>query len=87
MTNTTLLEFPCDFPVKIIGVNSTDFIKDIKGIALKHFSEFKNTDLTYKMSGKSNYLAMTVNVRAESQSQLDGFYQDVTKHPDIKMVL
>jgi putative lipoic acid-binding regulatory protein len=87
MTKTTLMEFPCNFPVKIIGTNSQAFLNDIKKIVMKHFSDFKEDDLAHKSSQQSTYLAITVKVLAQNQEMLDAFYQDVTKHPDIKMVL
>jgi putative lipoic acid-binding regulatory protein len=87
MTKTTLMEFPCLFPVKIIGTNSQLFLDDVKKITIKHFPKFNAGDLTHKMSQKSNYLAITVTVFAENQAMLDALYQDLTKLPDIKMVL
>lgn len=87
MTQTTLMEFPCNFPVKIIGINSLVFIGDVKSITIKHFPNFKDEDLTHKISEKNNYLAITAIVYAENQMMLDAYYQELTKHPDIKMVL
>lgn len=90
MTNTThpsLMEFPCCFPVKIIGLNNKDFIEALKKIALKHFPEFKETDLSEKPSQKNNYLAVTLTVFAQNQKMLDALYQDLTKIPQVKMVL
>ncbi|CEG56945.1 YbeD family protein [Legionella fallonii] len=87
MTRTTLIEFPCYFPVKIIGVNSQTFIYEIREITLKHFPTFKEADITHKLSQKSNFLAITTTVYAENQEILDAYYQALVKHPDIKMVL
>jgi putative lipoic acid-binding regulatory protein len=87
MTQTTLMEFPCTFPVKIIGITSSSFLNEIKKIILKHFPDFSDADLTSKISQKNNYLAITVKVLAQNQAMLDAFYQEITRHPDIKMVL
>ncbi|MFI4919936.1 MAG: YbeD family protein [Legionellales bacterium] len=92
MTKNTLIEFPCNFPIKIIGSLSLDFlvedfIKDIEQITKKHFPGFSNEALTHKASKQSNYLAITVTVFAENQDRLDDFYKEITKHPAIKMVL
>lgn len=87
MTKTTLMEFPCHFPVKIIGTNSQLFLDKVKKITIKHFPNFNTEDLTHKVSQKSNYLAITVTVFAENQAMLDALYQALTKLPDIKMVL
>lgn len=87
MTHTSLMEFPCQFPVKIIGTNSQNFIDDIKDLARKHFPEFKDADLTQKPSQQNNYLALTLTVLAQNQKMLDELYQDLTKNPNVKMVL
>lgn len=87
MTNTTLMEFPCKFAVKVIGSHSSSFINDVKQITLKHFPNFQDSDLVQKESGKSNYLALTVSVMAQSQPMLDDYYRDLTKISDVKMVL
>lgn len=87
MTKKTIIEFPCDFPVKIIGVNSDIFLEEIKKIVNYHFPDFNHEQLTHKLSEKNSYLAITVTVCAVNQEMLDAFYQDLTKHPDVKMVL
>lgn len=87
MTETTLIEFPCHFPIKIIGTNSELFISEIKQIVINHFPAFEDNHITHKMSKKNNYLAITVIVYAESQKTLDALYKELTQHPDVKMVL
>lgn len=87
MTKTTLMEFPCMFPVKIIGTKSQVFMTEIKEIIRSHFSEFKDTDFSCKESLQGNYLAITAQVWATNQAMLDAFYEEITQHPDIKMVL
>ncbi|CAM2910274.1 YbeD family protein [Legionella worsleiensis] len=87
MTNKSIIEFPCDFPVKIIGINSDVFLEEIKTIVNVHFPAFDHKNLTHKVSEKSSYLAITVTVCATNQEMLDSFYQDLTKHPHVKMVL
>lgn len=87
MTKTTLMEFPCMFPVKIIGTKSQVFLTEIKQIIKSHFPEFKDADFSCKESQQGNYLAITAQVWATNQAMLDAFYQEITQHPDIKMVL
>lgn len=87
MKKNSLIEFPCHFPVKIIGVNTQAFIEEIEHITLSHFLNFDKTCITHKKSKGENYVAMTVTVYAENQEKLDAFYQEVTKHPLVKMVL
>lgn len=83
----SLMEFPCNFPIKVIGVKTSDFARDIASIARKHFPTTPDESIVYQESQKGNYLAITLTVYAENQPSLDALYQELTKHPDIKMVL
>lgn len=46
MNNKSLIEFPCDFPIKIVGVNSNDFVEQITNIVKSHFPNFTNESLS-----------------------------------------
>ena len=87
MTNTTLIEFPCHFPVKIIGTNSPVFLEEVRVIILNHFPNATDESITHKLSQKSNFLAITATVLAENQEMLDDFYREISTLPDVKMVL
>lgn len=87
MNKTTLIDFPCHFPVKIIGANLDSFINAVLDITKTHFSSFEEQHFTHKKSNNNNYLAITVTVYAENQETLDAFYREITKLPDVKMVL
>jgi hypothetical protein len=87
MAKTTLIEFPCLFPVKIIGLNTQLFIDEIKQITKKHFLDFDEQNFSQKLSQKNNYLAISVKVYAQNQESLDAFYQEITKHEQVRMVL
>lgn len=85
--NNTLMEFPCDFQIKVIGVNSDVFSAEVLNIARKYFPETKETSIRSQPSQQGNYLAITLTVYVQDQITLDSLYMDLTNHPDIKMVL
>lgn len=85
--NSTLMEFPCHFPIKIIGKKTGNFKTDIISLVLKHFPETSAAKISCKASQQGNYLAITAIVYTHDQFSLDALYQSLTKHPDIKMVL
>lgn len=87
MTTQSLMEFPCNFTIKIIGTHSEIFLNEILQIIKTHFPEFDPSTLVSKSSKESNYLALSATVTALNQKMLDSLYQDLTKHPDVKMVL
>ena len=87
MSQTTLLEFPCDFPLKIMGANTADFAQTIAVIVATHAPDFDPAAMEMRPSKASNYLALTCTVRAVSQAQLDALYRELTAHPMVKVVL
>ncbi len=86
-TKPTLIEFPCHFPIKVMGKNTPQFLNEIREITLRHFPAIEEEKITHKPSRENNFLAITITVFAENQEMLDDFYREITKHPDIKMVL
>ncbi len=82
-----LLVFPSDFPIKIIGEVTERFQEEILAIARKHHPELEDDAIQLKKSGQGNYLAISITVRAVSQTALDALYTELSKHPDTKMVL
>lgn len=83
----SLMEFPCDFLIKIIGKNSAVFAADVANSIRKHFPNTQDNSISSQPSQQSNYIAISVTVHALDQTTLDALYLELTQHPDIKMVL
>lgn len=83
----TLLEFPCDFPIKIMGARVEGFAQAVAEAVLVHAPDFDPASMTMRPSSKGNYLALTCTIRAESKAQLDDLYRALTAHPMVKVVL
>ena len=84
---TTLLEFPTDFPVKIMGERRDDFAQAMVELVQRHAPDFKAEAVEMRASSKGNYLSVTCIVRATSKAQLDALYREITAHPWVKMAL
>jgi putative lipoic acid-binding regulatory protein len=82
MTDTTQpespLEFPCDFPIKALGRAASDFDARIVSLIRRHVPDLAEGAVTVRRSRHSNYLAVTVVVRATSRAQLDAIYEDLS---------
>lgn len=83
----TLLEFPCDFPVKIMGSRVDEFAQIIVALVLDHAPDFDPSSVEMRPSSKGNYLSLTCTIRATSQLQLDNLYRALTSHPLVKVAL
>lgn len=86
-TRPTLLEFPCEFPIKIMGARIDAFAQAVVEVVLRHASDFDPASVEMRPSRKGNYLAITCTIRAVSQQQLDDLYRELSSHPLVKVVL
>jgi putative lipoic acid-binding regulatory protein len=83
----TLLEFPCQFPIKAMGKNSPDFDSTVVRIVQQHVSDKKKLAVKTRLSKGDNYLSVTVMIEATSKKQLDAIYQCLTDCPEVLMAL
>jgi len=83
----SLLEFPCEFPIKMMGRVSEDFQETAVLLVEKHAGKVGDDAITVAPSRKGNFLSVTVTIIAESQEQLDNIYQDLTDHEEILVAL
>jgi putative lipoic acid-binding regulatory protein len=83
----SLITYPCDFPIKIMGVTQDGFAQTMVDVVLLHDPEFDADKMEMRPSSKGNYLSLTVTVRATSREQLDNLYRALSSHPMVKVVL
>lgn len=83
----SLIEFPCDFPVKIMGARSNGFAQSVLDVVLRHAPDFDAATMEMRLSKGGNYLSLTCTVRATSKAQLDALYMELTQHPEVKVAL
>ncbi len=87
MTESSLLEFPCDFPLKIIGFQRSGYAQSILDVVKRHAPEYDGTEMEMRPSSKGKYLSLTCTIQATSQTQLDALYQELCDHPMVVKVL
>ena len=87
MQEKELLQFPCDFPIKVMGASAPHFAETIGAAVRELVPDFDPSTITERKSAKSRYTALTVTVRATSRQQLDSVYLMLTSHPLVKIVL
>lgn len=87
MSEETLLEFPCQFPIKAMGKTEVELDLLVVEIIRRHAPDINEGAVTTRPSKDGNYMAVTVIIEASSKQQLDAIYQDLTDHPHILMAL
>jgi len=85
--DATLLEYPCDFPVKILGHTQAGFAQAVLDVVKRHAPDFDAATMELRASKRRKYLSVTCVIRATSREQLDNLYQELCDHPMVVMVL
>lgn len=83
----SLLEFPCEFPIKIMGLARDDFAQTILEIVRRHAPDFNGATMEMRSSSGAKYLSLTCTINATSKTQLDALYRELSQHEMIKIVL
>lgn len=87
MAEETLIEFPCEFPIKIMGETCDGFAEAIVDVVRTHAPDFDATRVEMRPSSTGKYLSLTCTITATSKLQLDDLYRALTAHPMVKVVL
>jgi putative lipoic acid-binding regulatory protein len=87
MTRESLIEYPCDFPIKILGHTRAGFAQAMLEVVQRHAPDFDGTGMEMRSSRRGKYLSVTCVIRATSREQLDNLYRELCDHPMVVMVL
>lgn len=82
-----LLEFPCDFPIKVVSKAEFALEDHATQVVHKHIPDMEYIPVTKNESRKGNYQAITIILKAKNQSQIDNIYQELSANESIIMVL
>jgi len=83
----SLIQYPTDFPIKIVGVNQEGFETAIAQVLRTHAPDFDVTSIQVRESRAGKYLSISATIRARSRSQLGALYMELTRHPMVRVVL
>lgn len=76
-SSNTPLEFPTDYPVKVMGRTSTEFRARVLQVVALHMGPLSADRIAERLSRDGNYLSLTCTVRAESREHLDLLYREL----------
>jgi len=85
--SASLIEYPSEFPIKVMGARVDGFVEAIVDVARSFDPQFDAARVELRPSSAGNYLGITLMVTATSREQLDALYQALTSHPMVKVVL
>ena len=83
----SLIEYPCDFPIKVMGLNVDGFQTAMGFVARQFDPAWQENTLETRESKGGKYLGLTLTVRVINREQLDELYRTLSSHPMVKVVL
>ena len=87
MPDPSLIEYPCEFPIKIMGHTRIGFAQAMLEVVKRYAPDFDAVTMEMKSSKHGKYLSITCTVNATSRAQLDALYKELCDHPMVVMVL
>ena len=85
--NASLLQFPCPYPLKVLGKNTNEFYAVVSAIIGKHSAEGDEVTYSTRVSSGGKYMSVTATFTARSQEQLVLIYEELNGHELVVMVL
>jgi putative lipoic acid-binding regulatory protein len=83
----SLIEYPCRFPIKVLGIHSEAFVSAMVVIAKNFEPDFEPSSVERRPSKAGNYIGLTLSIYVINREQLDEIYRTLTSHPQVKYVL
>ena len=83
----SLIEYPCEFPLKIFGLQQAGFAQAVMEVVVRHDPGFRPATMEMRASKNARYVSLTCTIRATSREQLDAVYMELCDHPMVVMVL
>jgi hypothetical protein len=82
-----LMEFPCEFPLKVFGYNTESFESNVLRLVAAHCPPETGFEVRRNQSRKGKYQSLTITFTAHSRAQLDAIYLDLTASEHVVMSL
>jgi len=81
------LNFPCEYAIKVIGVDENDFQQFVLEVARRHINEIFPESVSSRSSREKNYLSVSFEFMAENRAQLNALYTELGADPRVKIIL
>jgi putative lipoic acid-binding regulatory protein len=87
LTAESLMQFPCDYVIKIMGNADGNFEQKALTIVKRHCKAEDVKKISKRHSERGNYLSLTVTIFAQNKEQLDSLYIELSETPEILVAL
>lgn len=81
------IEFPCAYPIKVMGEDVDNFSEAVLQIIRCHAPDLDETSISYRSSRNGRYLSLRVTITATGESQLKAMFEELKASGRVQMVL
>jgi putative lipoic acid-binding regulatory protein len=82
-----LLQFPTDYPIKVVGRPSAEFRARIHAVIIRHAPDVDTDRITERLSGNGNFLSISYTIRAVSREQVVALARELSASEGVLMVI
>ncbi|HMU89393.1 MAG: DUF493 domain-containing protein [Pseudomonadales bacterium] len=86
-TEPPRIEFPCRYPIKVMGEARDDFADFVVATVSRHAPGLLYEEVSIRPSRDGNYLAVTLFIEAQGEAQLALIFGALKGDPRVRMVL
>jgi uncharacterized protein len=86
-TEELVIDFPCTFPLKVMGLNTDNYPGFVLEVAKKHINGIDESCLKTRLSKNEKYIAVTLTFLAHNREQIDNVYLELNASDRTKMAI
>jgi uncharacterized protein len=87
MSEPPRIDFPCDYPIHVIGERHDRFRAEVLEIVSDHAPDFDEGAVTVRDSRAGSYCSVRVIIVATGSAQLEALHAALRRNPAVRMVL
>jgi putative lipoic acid-binding regulatory protein len=87
VTDAPKIEFPCRYPIKIVGSNTIDFVARVTSTVRAFDSELSEDDVSVRMSSANKFCSVTCVIMATGEPQLKSLHMQLREIEEVSLVL
>lgn len=81
------IEFPCDYPIKVMGRSGDSFESSILTVFERHAPGFNQQAIEARFSRNGTFTSLTITITATGPDQLQALHQDLLATGHVTMVI
>ena len=81
------IEFPCEYPIKVLGRSSATYHEVILEVFERHAPGFDRQTIEVRDSRKGTFTSLTITITATGKEQLDALHRDLMATGHVQMVI